>query len=101
MAKNLLALQSVNVYVDRDNMRVYPMLTCGLPEINATSEALNLTIEDGRITSLYSSDSDESQSGRINVADMSTGDHDALIGTWMRYKLNPGAKKVVAAFERA
>ena len=101
MAKNLLALESVNVYVDRDNMRVYPMLTCGLPEINAISEALNLTIEDGRITSLYSSDSDEPQLDRINVADMSTGDHDALIGTWMRYKLNPGAKKVVEAFERA
>ena len=85
MAKNLLALQSVNVYVDKDNMRVYPMLTCGLPEINATSEALDLTIEDGR----------------INVADMSAGDHDDLIRTWFRYKLNPGAKKVVAAFERA
>ena len=101
MAKNLLALQSVNAYVDKDNMRVYPMLTCGLPEINATSESLDLTIEDGRITSLYPSDSDESQSGRINVANMSAGDHDDLIRTWFRYKLNPGAKKVVAASERA
>ena len=101
MAKNLLALQSVNAYVDKANMRVYPLLTCALPEINATSEALNLTIEYGRITSVYSSDSDEPQLDRINVADMSTGDHDALIGTWMRYKLNPGAKKVVEAFERA